>query len=76
MAFTNVLAGTQFVADKGPNIPGQDVPDTTLEPGDTPPLIAKLSPQAKSKAIEQSELRALQQPKNFNLIAAFLTHAH
>jgi len=41
---TDVPAGTRSVADEGPNIPGQDVPDTFLEPGDTLSLIAKLSP--------------------------------
>ena len=44
LASTDIPASTRFVADKGPNIPRQDVPNTTLEPGDTPPLITKLSP--------------------------------
>ena len=41
---SNVLAGTRSVSNKGPNMPGQDVPDMSSEPGDTLPLIAKLSP--------------------------------
>jgi len=44
LASTDVLAGTRFVADKGLNIPRQDVPNITLEPSNTPPLITKLSP--------------------------------
>ena len=73
---TDVPAGTRSVTVEGPNIPGQDVPDTFSEPGDTSPLIAELSSQTNSEAIEQSELGALQRPKDFNLVAAFLTHAH
>ena len=69
-------AGTRTVADEGPNMPEQDVPDTSSEPGDTPPLIAELSSQTNSEDIEQLELGALQRPKDFNLVAAFLTHAH
>jgi len=41
---TNVLAGTQSVADKGLNIPGQDVPNTFSEPSNILSLITKLSP--------------------------------
>ena len=40
---TNVLAGTQSVAIKGPNIPKQDIPNISAEPSNTPPLITKLS---------------------------------
>jgi hypothetical protein len=43
-ASSNVPAGTRSVSDKGPNMPRQDVPDTSSEPGNTSPLIAKLSP--------------------------------
>ena len=41
---SNLPAGTRSVADKGPKIPGQDVPDISSEPSNTLPLIAKLSP--------------------------------
>ena len=39
----NALAGTQTIANEGPNIPKQDIPDTNLEPSNISPLIAKLS---------------------------------
>ena len=38
----NDLAGTQTITDKGLNIPRQDVFNTSLEPNETPPLIADL----------------------------------
>ncbi len=41
-----------------------------------PPLIAKLSSQTNNKNIKQLEFKALQRPKDFNFITAFLTHAH
>ena len=43
LASTNILASTQSVANKGLNIPRQDVPNISLEPSNTL-LIAKLSP--------------------------------
>ncbi len=36
-------AGTQTVANKGLNIPKQDIPNISLEPNNTLLLIAKLS---------------------------------
>ena len=44
LASTNVLASTQSIANKGLNIPGQDIPNTLLEPSNMLPLITKLSP--------------------------------
>ena len=41
---SNVLASTQSVSNKGPNIPRQDIPDTSLKPSNISPLITKLSP--------------------------------
>jgi hypothetical protein len=41
-------------------MPKQDVPNTNSEPSDTLPLIAELSIQTNSEAIEQLELKALQ----------------
>ena len=38
----NNLAGTQTVTNEGPNIPGQDVSDISLEPGKILSLIADL----------------------------------
>ena len=76
MASYSALVGTQTIANKGLNIPRQDIPNISLERNKIPPLITKLSPQANSETIKQSELKALQQPEDFNLIAAFLTHAH
>jgi hypothetical protein len=60
LASSGFLAGTQSAANKGLNIPKQDVPDMSLETGDMSPLITKLSPQTNSEAIEQLELKALQ----------------
>ena len=37
------LAGTQNITNKGLNMPGQDIPDTSSEPNNIPPLITKLS---------------------------------
>jgi hypothetical protein len=47
-----------------------------LETGDASPLIAELSPQINSEAIEQLEFRALQQLKDFNFVVAFLTYTY
>ena len=44
LASSSVPAGTRSVSNKGPNMPRQDVPNTSLEPGNMLPLIAKLSP--------------------------------
>jgi len=44
LASSSVPAGTQSVSDKGLNMPGQDVPNTSLEPSNTLPLITELSP--------------------------------
>ena len=43
LALYGALASTQTVANKGLNMPEQDVPDTSLEFSDIPPLIAELS---------------------------------
>ena len=59
MASSNSSASTQSAANKGPNIPKQDIPDINLKTSNILLLIAKLSPQTNSKAIEQLELRAL-----------------
>ena len=56
----SALTGTQIIANKGLNIPEQDIPNTSLEPNNISPLIAELSSQANSKAIKQLELRVLQ----------------
>ena len=42
-ALYSTLAGTQTITNKGLNMPEQDIPNTSLEPNNTPPLIAKLS---------------------------------
>ena len=44
LTFSNIPAGTRSVSDEGPNMPGQDVPDTSLELSNMSPLIAELSP--------------------------------
>ena len=44
MASSSFPAGTQSAADKGLNIPKQDVPNTSLETGNILLLIVKLSP--------------------------------
>jgi hypothetical protein len=44
LASSNILASTRPVSNKGLNMPKQDVPDTSSEPSNTLPLIAKLSP--------------------------------
>ena len=43
-AFYSALANTQTIANEGPKIPGQDVPNISLEPSNILPLIAELSP--------------------------------
>ena len=42
LALYNNPASTWTVTNKGLNMPGQDVPDISLEPGEMPPLITKL----------------------------------
>ena len=44
LIFSNILASTQSISNKGPNMLGQNVPNISLKPSNILPLIAELSP--------------------------------
>ena len=44
LIFSNILAGTWFIFNKGLNIPKQDIFNISLKPNNILPLITKLFP--------------------------------